>query len=78
MPGELHAQRSLADYSPWGHKESNMTEGLIEGDREKKRKRERGSGTSLVVQQLGLGAFTAKGLGSIPGRSYMLCGVAKK
>ena len=44
MPGELHAQRSLADYSPWGHKESNMTEGLIEGDREKKRKRERGSG----------------------------------
>ena len=39
-----HAQRSLVEYSPWGHKESNMTEGLIEGDREKKRKRERGSG----------------------------------
>ena len=25
-PGESHGQRSLAGYSPWGHKESNMTE----------------------------------------------------
>ena len=23
---ESHGQRSLADYSPWGHKESDMTE----------------------------------------------------
>ena len=23
-----HGQRSLAGYSPWGHKESDMTEGL--------------------------------------------------
>ena len=23
---ELHGQRSLAGYSPWGHKESDMTE----------------------------------------------------
>ena len=26
MPGELHGQRSLAGYSPWGCKESDMTE----------------------------------------------------
>ena len=26
LPGESHGQRSLAGYSPWGHKESNMTE----------------------------------------------------
>ena len=24
--GEFHGQRSLAGYSPWGHKESDMTE----------------------------------------------------
>ena len=28
LPGEFHGQRSLAGYSPWGHKESNMTEWL--------------------------------------------------
>ena len=26
LPGESHGQRSLADYSPWGHKELDMTE----------------------------------------------------
>ena len=26
LPGEVHRQRSLADYSPWGCKESDMTE----------------------------------------------------
>ena len=26
LPGESHGQRSLAGYSPWGHKESEMTE----------------------------------------------------
>ena len=25
-PGESHGQRSLADYSPWGHRESDTTE----------------------------------------------------
>ena len=25
LPGESHAQRSLAGYSSWGHKESDMT-----------------------------------------------------
>ena len=29
LPGESHAQRGLAGYSPWGHKESGMTELLI-------------------------------------------------
>ena len=26
LPGESHGQRSLVDYGPWGHKESDMTE----------------------------------------------------
>ena len=26
LPGESHGQMSLAGYSPWGHKESDMTE----------------------------------------------------
>ena len=28
LPGESHGQRNLAGYSPWGHKESDMTEQL--------------------------------------------------
>jgi len=28
LPGEFHGQRSLVVYSPWGHKESDMTEWL--------------------------------------------------
>ena len=28
LPGEFHEQRSLVGYSPWGHKESKMTEQL--------------------------------------------------
>ena len=28
LPGEFHGQRNLAGYSPWGHKESDTTEGL--------------------------------------------------
>ena len=28
FPGELHGQRSLAGYSPWGHKELDTTEQL--------------------------------------------------
>ena len=26
FPGKVHGQRSLADYSPWGCKDSDMTE----------------------------------------------------
>ena len=26
LPGEFHGQRSLAGYSPWGRKKSDMTE----------------------------------------------------
>ena len=26
LPGEPHGQRNLAGFSPWGHKESDMTE----------------------------------------------------
>ena len=28
LPGEFHGQESLVGYSPWGHKESGMTEWL--------------------------------------------------
>ena len=28
LPGESHGQRNLVGYSPWGHKESDMTEQL--------------------------------------------------
>ena len=28
LPGKVHGQRSLAGYSPWGRKESEMTERL--------------------------------------------------
>ena len=28
LPGEFHGQRSLAGYSPWGPKESDLTEQL--------------------------------------------------
>ena len=26
LPGKSHGQRSLVDYGPWGHKESDTTE----------------------------------------------------
>ena len=26
LPGKSHGQRSLVGYSPWGHKDSDMTE----------------------------------------------------
>ena len=29
LAGKLHGQRNLASYSPWGHRESDMTEWLI-------------------------------------------------
>ena len=33
LPGESHGQRSLVGYSPWGHKESDLTERLtLSGD----------------------------------------------
>ena len=30
LPGKFHGQRSLAGYSPWGHKELDMTEQLAQ------------------------------------------------
>ena len=32
LPGKLYGQRSLVDYSPWGLKESEMTERLSSDD----------------------------------------------
>ena len=37
LPGEFHGQRSLARYSPCGHKESDMTEQLTHADQSRKR-----------------------------------------
>ena len=37
LPGESHGQRTLAGYSPWGHKESDMTEQLTRTDQSRKR-----------------------------------------
>ena len=31
LSGESHGQRSLESYSPWGHRESDMTESLTHG-----------------------------------------------
>ena len=33
LPGKSHGQRSLAGYSPWGHKELDMTEQLNNNNR---------------------------------------------
>ena len=30
LPGRSHGERSPVGYSPWGHKESDMTERLIQ------------------------------------------------
>ena len=30
LPGEIHGQRTLAGYSPWGHKDPNTTEQLTQ------------------------------------------------
>ena len=35
LPGEFHLQRRLASYSPWGLKESEMTEQLTHNSTEK-------------------------------------------
>ena len=35
LPGESHEQRSLMGYSPWGHKESDMTQWLTLFPRER-------------------------------------------
>ena len=39
LPGKFHGQRSLAGYSPWGHKESDMTE-TLSTERERERERD--------------------------------------
>ena len=36
LPEEFHGQRSLAGYSPWGHKELDMTAQLTHHEEEKR------------------------------------------
>ena len=38
LPGEFHGQRSLAGYSPWGHKELDIIESLRLVDKKKQKK----------------------------------------
>ena len=75
MPGEVHGQRSLLGYSPWGHKESDTTERLstvgggkeegigegreIERQRHKKRQKQRKRNQRDVVI-----------LATVPGRAH--------
>ena len=40
-PGESHGQRSLAGYSPWGHKELGMNEAVQHTESERKCESER-------------------------------------
>ena len=37
LPGESHEQKSLASYSPWGYKESDMTKQLNTQDESDKK-----------------------------------------
>ena len=55
LPGESQGPRSLADYSPWGHKKSDMTEQLTL------------SQVALEVKNLPAHAGDAGDIGSIPG-----------
>ena len=42
LPGKSHGQRSLAGYSPWGHKELDTTEKLTLSTNKKEEREERG------------------------------------
>ena len=56
-----HGQRSLAGYSPWSCKESDMTEWLSAIKEENRR-----HGNSLGVQWLRIGTFPTEDMGLIP------------
>ena len=49
LPGESHGQRSLAGYSPWGHKESDTTEATEHTACPNKRKMEASQGCGLTA-----------------------------
>ena len=53
LPGKSHEQRSLAGYSPWDHKESDMTEQLNNNsiDRLGSALEQEGVGTSLMRKE---------------------------
>ena len=59
LPGESHGQRSLADYSPWGCKELDMTERLTHTHTH--------THMTLVVKNVTASAGDIRDLGSIPG-----------
>ena len=54
MPREFHGQRSLVGYSPWGHKESDMTERLTVSPRTM-RKAKGGRKEDMILLLKGLG-----------------------
>ena len=58
LPGEFHGQRSLAEHSPWGHKESDTTEQLTLSHRTSKE--------ALVVKTPPANAGDIRNASSIP------------
>ena len=51
LPGELHGQRNLVGYSPWGRKESDTTEQLTHTNILKKKKKNHFPHTVLNAQE---------------------------
>ena len=61
LPGESHPQRSLADYSPWGHKESDTTEAT---ERTHIRKKFIENSTKFNMQECSFQPWWSRGSGS--------------
>ena len=59
LPGESHGHRSLVGYSPWGHKESDMTEWLTHTHTH--------THVTLVVKNVIASAGDVRDVGSVPG-----------
>ena len=65
LPGESREQRSLADYSPWGHKELDTTEQLTQAG-SKLYFLSFPGGASVKEKNMPANAEDVRGLGSVP------------
>ena len=78
LPEKFHGHRTLAGYSPWGCKEHRIVLSSPLDDYTTiflflfLQTFKLFAGNSLGVQWLGLHAYTAEGLGSIPGRGVKI------
>ena len=59
LPGKSHGQRSLAGYSPWGHKESDTTEWLSLSLLTESRQGKTPQGGGSAGRMVGAGAWLA-------------------